>query len=326
MHFFPSPGASFPFPGRPTLIIPSVSWGNVDQLAVDLLLTTSKDVHRVGILFSPHALPVAGCGAFVTSSPSSKTSMTLCQNLEVFCVSSDVYAVQLRAGACPGQEEVLCHEVAVWANSAGFGRVLLLAGADATMRVDAQLRGSQLRVVSNTSAESTADSLCSDASVHSFPCLELASAAVHVDVPEDLDPTLSPEQFSSARSKMAMAVGTGYAVRFLRQCDAVGLAATLLLLFVYEGDNVGDARGLADAVAALLPAVGTSVGAGAGAGADAVGVLEVAEEGVSSGIGLADLDRDYPEEIAASVRVPRQQWREPAAWAVLSGGPAPFSW
>lgn len=49
--------------------------------------------------------------------------------------------LQLRAPAVRKQEEALCDEVSRWAAGEGFAQALVLAAADATMRIDAQLKG-----------------------------------------------------------------------------------------------------------------------------------------------------------------------------------------
>jgi proteasome assembly chaperone 2 len=64
--FYPSPPSS-PLPPfkSSTLLIPSISIGNVPQLALDLLITTLK-IPLVGYLTSPYLVPCAGTreGAF----------------------------------------------------------------------------------------------------------------------------------------------------------------------------------------------------------------------------------------------------------------------
>ena len=58
--FYPTPSsASVPEFKGSTLIIPSVSIGNVPQLAVDLLIATLK-VPLVGYMSSPYLVPCAG--------------------------------------------------------------------------------------------------------------------------------------------------------------------------------------------------------------------------------------------------------------------------
>lgn len=55
--------------------------------------------------------------------------------------ASGVVVLQLRAPAVRKQEEALCDEVSRWAAGEGFAQALVLAAADATMRIDAQLKG-----------------------------------------------------------------------------------------------------------------------------------------------------------------------------------------
>jgi len=58
--FYPSPPtSSLPSFKSSTLILPSVSIGNVPQLAIDLIITTLK-IPLVGYLTSPYLVPCAG--------------------------------------------------------------------------------------------------------------------------------------------------------------------------------------------------------------------------------------------------------------------------
>jgi hypothetical protein len=58
--FYPSPPSSqIPEFKASTLIFPSISIGNVPQLAIDLLITTLK-IPLVGYLPSPYLVPCAG--------------------------------------------------------------------------------------------------------------------------------------------------------------------------------------------------------------------------------------------------------------------------
>ena len=93
---------------------------------------------RVGTLLSLNARSVAGNDAFVP--PSSVSGSKLCVNLEVFNASdSEVSFLQIRSLAVKGREEALAADVISWAHAAGFGRVVVVGGADATMRTDTQL-------------------------------------------------------------------------------------------------------------------------------------------------------------------------------------------
>ncbi len=128
---------------------PAVSCGNVGQMAVDVIINTlvvDADIVRVGFLWSCHSLPVAGNNAFSTSGSKRKqptsTSTALCVNLEVYnVVSAPVSLLQIRSLAEKGREEAFSADVCAWAASAGFSQVVVLGGADATMRSDEQLSG-----------------------------------------------------------------------------------------------------------------------------------------------------------------------------------------
>ncbi len=61
-----------------------------------------------------------------------------------------VSLLQLRSPAVSGCEEAFAKELASWVSASRFRSVLVLAGADAAMRVDRQLRGQrQVRLASN---------------------------------------------------------------------------------------------------------------------------------------------------------------------------------
>jgi hypothetical protein len=93
-----------------------------------------SNVDRVGSLFSTHARCVAG------SNPFTAAASPITVNLEVFNVSDSVVSLlQIRALAAKGHEEALASDIALWAKAAGFSRVFVIGGADATMRTDTQL-------------------------------------------------------------------------------------------------------------------------------------------------------------------------------------------
>ena len=73
MPFISTQGRAAAFAGK-TLVLPAVSFGNVGQLAVDVLISTAllqeqpgglgSTAKRVGEFVSRHVLPVVGADAF----------------------------------------------------------------------------------------------------------------------------------------------------------------------------------------------------------------------------------------------------------------------
>lgn len=188
-----------------------MSFGNIGQMAVDVLLCSSAahakvrlrvpNVHRSGRVFTlppPHrqttvsalkigtmlsrdVLPSAGNDAFDSSRPGSAAvnmegwwrgcrlvvgvfwSSPPCFRRTVFqlpkpadSAAPAVTVLQLRAPAAKGRAENLAAALAAWARKQSVKAVLVLAGADASARNDAQLDGVQLRTVSNTAADTAA--------------------------------------------------------------------------------------------------------------------------------------------------------------------------
>ncbi|CAI5505414.1 unnamed protein product [Closterium sp. Naga37s-1] len=167
-----------PFAGS-TLVLPSVSVGNVGQLTVDLLLETllqkqhqqkqqeqqqsqgGYSIARVGWLEEPNVLPCAGndpysvggrgAGGMGLSAPGSLTTA-----MEVFLAVpksqstsppfTDAFTIiQQRSPVALGRMEEFSRNLATWATSQAFSRVVVLSGADAQRRLPPQIDGDQFR-------------------------------------------------------------------------------------------------------------------------------------------------------------------------------------
>ncbi|KAJ1560992.1 hypothetical protein HK405_005263, partial [Cladochytrium tenue] len=133
-----------------TLVVPAPGSSQMlGQLAVDLILAVPgrqnkklQRLRRAGLLRSRWVAPVVGCDAVATSArpPSGTPSYAL----EVFFADADeggagVAVVQFRSEVQKGAGAAFAAELADWASATGLARVVVLAGADASRRVDAQL-------------------------------------------------------------------------------------------------------------------------------------------------------------------------------------------
>lgn len=115
-----------------TLLVPSVSAGNVGQLAADLAVG-GLGLVRLGWLDDPHhcVLPVAGADAYQRGDD---RGATLHAGIEVYGPSSPpnggaVCVVQVRAPVVPGMRGSFTSGLAAWAASALPARVVVLAGS-----------------------------------------------------------------------------------------------------------------------------------------------------------------------------------------------------
>ncbi|CAI7856762.1 unnamed protein product [Closterium sp. NIES-54] len=167
-----------PFAGS-TLVLPSVSVGNVGQLTVDLLLETllqkqhqqkqqeqqqsqgGYSIARVGWLEELNVLPCAGNDPYSVgvrgargmglSAPGSlTTAMEVYHAVPKSQSTSPPFAdaftiIQQRSPVALGRMEEFSRNLATWAASQAFSRVVVLSGADAQRRLPPQIDGDQFR-------------------------------------------------------------------------------------------------------------------------------------------------------------------------------------
>ncbi|KAF9577002.1 Proteasome assembly chaperone 2 [Lunasporangiospora selenospora] len=127
-----------------TLIVPSVSIGNVPQLSMDLLLTTLS-LERVGCIEDENVIPVVGPadrphgGPKGHSSPNAGISLAV----EVFQTKDGAWTlIQQRSPTVSKRSHYYTDNLVQFIKDAGFGLVVQLTSADGARRVDTQLRSS----------------------------------------------------------------------------------------------------------------------------------------------------------------------------------------
>jgi hypothetical protein len=225
MSFAPAPGGASTFEGW-TLVAACASHANVGQLAADLLAHTLGAV-RAGALVTPHVLPCCGNDA-LGDAPRGVLALPI----ELYALPARrVALLQQRAPAVRGAQRALAQEVAAWAERAGFARVVLLGGLDASLaRTPAQMGAAAFRYAAPHGAFVPApEGGAAPAALGwtALECDELAGVPLaHSRVPP---------------------------WPLLAALGAAGLRnAVALLLFASEGDNAGHAAALAEHAAALL--------------------------------------------------------------------------
>lgn len=204
---FVSARESVNFEGN-TLVLPSLSIGNVGQLAIDLIVSTLS-LPRVGYLDNPHVLPIVG-----NDSLDGKNGH-LALNLEVFkAPSSNVTFLQQRAPVIKGRNALYAESLINWIKESSFKEVILLFSTDASHRVDLQLTGSQLRYLQTDSFQS------------------------------DIIQKLGWLQLENISKETPIKKGT-VTYFILDKCKSLGVPLLILIAFVSEGNNIPEGKQMA---------------------------------------------------------------------------------
>eukprot|EP00899_Mesostigma_viride_P012247 jgi/Mesvir1/21022/Mv08074-RA.1 len=211
-----------------TLVLACPSVANVGQLAVDLLISTLK-MKRVGYLDHPAVLQCAGNSPFFGDEPGS-----IALAVEVFHDKErSLTVVQQRTPFARGQKDVFAADFVTWAKSIGFCRVVLSLGLDATFRVDKHL--GDRRIHYQASSADGRDDTCED----------LSWSLLDVDPGQDREP-------ADATEHEPPPLCGRLAQKLLAHARAESVPMVGVMMFCIEGDNMGDADGMACALAAYL--------------------------------------------------------------------------
>lgn len=142
MEFFPALGQRADFKGA-KLLLPGVTFANVGQLAIDLIISTLQ-LPCVGQFETALVLPSAGNGAFDHHAQQVAVSLGLFE-----CPVEDgqsVFVLQQRAPAVKGCQKQFAEELVKWASQEKFSQVVVIASLDATLRRDRQIAVQQVYV------------------------------------------------------------------------------------------------------------------------------------------------------------------------------------
>ena len=247
---------------RRSLVIPTCSVGNVAQLAVDLILNSSagaRGVH-VATLRHPLVLPCYGVNPYdgmdggkpeeasSASLPDGSIRKHAAHPMDLYRLDrgdggdgggdggdggddGDVYAIQQRAPAAAGCQVAFSRDVVAWARDAGFDVVYILGSLSAEYRKDKELNlvnGDDVMYVvcgeGESEGESEGEARCVAAGLS-------ALGDEYRDVEEE---------------------GLHMPWAMLKAAEGRGAGAVGVLKFVLEGDNRGDAVGMAKAVASVV--------------------------------------------------------------------------
>ena len=209
-----------------TLVVSSVSVGNVGQLAMDVILAT---LHGSGLLSlvsqvsHPMVIPMAGSDPIVRDSTQLSTAMQL-----YTCSQSKLALLQLRSGLMPGSSGQWCADLVSWAHGAGVTRLVTLTSSLAHERQECQLTGSPFRYLATGS----------------------------VSVPQGfirLEPRQTVHGLPVDNSQQELYLpGSGIALDLYHLLSKDNMELIILSKFTEEGDNTRDGLELADYCNAMI--------------------------------------------------------------------------
>lgn len=278
--FIPSPGFdSRRFKGT-TLILPSVSIGNVPQLTTDLLLSTLK-LDRVGCIEDENVVPVLGPADQAHSKPTPATTAgtgtgagvsegLLSLAVEVFQSKDGKWTlIQQRSPTVSHRSHHYADNLVRFIQDSEFDQVVLLASADGARRIDIQLRsgnpvryipspqlpGTLLETLRGLGLEALENIPATDREVERARELHAQLAEQVQDIQlDEPSTTLSSTATSSQRTleKVPRIPNGGFARRLHSLCQESGIAILTVVAFAMEGDNAPDAIFLANVLNAIL--------------------------------------------------------------------------
>ncbi|XP_042465402.1 proteasome assembly chaperone 2-like [Zingiber officinale] len=232
----------------PVLLLPGLSIGNVGQLAVDLLISSTA-AKRVGFLDAPFLLPCVGNDAYGPE-PSGLLSLPL----ELYeSTQHALTLIQQRSPVVKGMMVEFSKEMADFVSSIGKKHIVILSSLDSG-RLKKIVASSDMQVyyISSVNSDGT-DAECErlgfkrleeyDSTQRRWAYLnELAEGKLVQDDEINLEEELVDDDYYPGLPFAAL----------LSCCKAKGLKVTCLLCYCSEGDNIPDSFQLADAACKLL--------------------------------------------------------------------------
>ncbi|KAI0211933.1 Proteasome assembly chaperone 2 [Lamellibrachia satsuma] len=219
-----------------TLIVPSVSVGNVGQLTVDLIVSTLH-MDRIGYLSTDAVYPVVGNDPFSTKGSSDKCQLVTA--IEVYeCTDKKITVVQQRAPLVRGKRKQFVSELCHWIQTCNFTKVIIVTSSFSHERVDTQIAGTQLRFLLSPVLE-TREGVTLRDHLH---WLELEHRCPLTGGLQD-----GPSSEDSGQGEIFLP-GAGFAKDLFETLASADVCVALLMLFCSEGDNAMDAIQLATAL------------------------------------------------------------------------------
>ncbi|KAJ5068162.1 proteasome assembly chaperone 2 [Anaeramoeba ignava] len=122
-----------------TLILPTLSFGNVSQLAIDLILLNSQAI-KIGILDHSCLSPFIGNDCI---SPDQTNSGQINTSMEVY-VKEKFAIIQQRSPVFLMYGKLFATDLMNWIQQQNFANIIFVTGADASFRTDKMITNKQI--------------------------------------------------------------------------------------------------------------------------------------------------------------------------------------
>ncbi|XP_059468504.1 proteasome assembly chaperone 2 [Neocloeon triangulifer] len=197
------------------MIIPSVSIGNVGQLAVDILIATVRP-QKWAVAWHPALVPIVGGDPYDYSTNEIATACELYVSKE-----NKLVFLQLRSPLAKEHGKDFLEKLADWTKERKFSEVLIAASLAAHERFGPQLTGQPFRYLTTSTQVDPAIS--------------------------KWGPALEKKQFDliGGASEDYVMIGSGFAKLLFKYCSSRGIQTSVLMKFCDEGFNDTDANQLA---------------------------------------------------------------------------------
>ncbi|KAL7302300.1 hypothetical protein TKK_0004963 [Trichogramma kaykai] len=196
-----------------TLILPSVSVGNVGQLSVDLVIAT-LGLKRIGRLFDPAFIPLVG------ADPYDENSEDICTAVDIYvCREKKLIAIQIRSPLVKRPINFL-KTVSDFISEKNISKVIILTSSFGHEKRDIQLRTAPLRyLATNTLLEQDAKTF------------------------EDLSwIALEPKPIDDFSNQTSLQIhGGGFAKILFEILQKNKVPCVVIMKYCSEGDNIPDA-------------------------------------------------------------------------------------
>lgn len=197
-----------------TFIFPSVSIGNIGQLATDLLISSFPNTYKAGYLTTDLVEPIVGHDPFVQKSTDLSMSCELYENKDL-----KIVVFQQRAPLFKGRRKAFAELLTQFIQTERFKESICLTSSTAYERLDGQLSGIQCRYLSTKS----------ELSFESLGWKKLEKRIDHNN------------NTCESKELAAFIPGGGISQEFYRLSQEKNLNSNVLIVFAHEGNNIPEA-------------------------------------------------------------------------------------
>ncbi|KAF9969026.1 Proteasome assembly chaperone 2 [Actinomortierella ambigua] len=263
-----------------TLLLPSVSIGNVPQLTMDLLLSTLA-LERVGCIEDENVVPVLG----PSDREGGASGLTLA--IEVYQSNDGRWTlIQQRSPTVQHRSPQFTQNLLRFIQDSKFATVIVLASADGARRIDIQLAGTPVRYIGSPALPPSVVETMQTLSIRPLETIpidqqdqralalqhhghhlyehplaggladkmqkvQLGAPAAPAAVSKEEEEERKQEQQQARLEKVPRIPGGGFARRLHSLCQEQNVPVVTMVTFAMEGDNAPDAIFLANVVNAV---------------------------------------------------------------------------